>query len=442
MSGSGRLRTRIVRSTAIVSGLAMAAMIGTVLLSLAAVTRHSVDSTLNDRFSVIAAGVGSSSQGPTVALETPNDAIDDGTWLYGADGVEIEGPRAGDRVQDFADSLSQVTVRTRVTRYERSFLAGPVAIGGRSPSTGVLIVSERLDPYADTRTETIIGLVLLGLLVTAGATAIAAWTVSRTLEPVESMAALAEDWSAQELDARFDDQPNDDEISHLGSTLNVLLDRVAGALRSEQRLTSELAHELRTPLTAIRGEAELAAMSTPDPDTRERLDRLVALTDRMSATITTLLDLARGDMPAGNRTTTLEAVVEGVLGHLPTPTPDLVVDEDLGGVGTTSIAATTDVGVRALSPLVDNAVRHATSRVHVSATVQERTVTITVSDDGPGLTGVDPEELFVAGVHRGEHSGAGLGLSLAKRAARSLGGDVTVTSHVSPTSFSLTLPRR
>ena len=130
---------------------------------------------------------------------------------------------------------------------------------------GVLVVSESLEPYEETRIQILVVLIALGLLVTAGSTAIAAWTVSRTLAPVEAMAGLAEDWSEHDLDARFDGLGSDNEIAHLGHTLNLLLDRVAGALRGEQRLTSELAHELRTPLSGIRGEAELALMSHPDP---------------------------------------------------------------------------------------------------------------------------------------------------------------------------------
>ena len=177
-----------------------------------------------------------------------------------------------------------------------------------------------------TRTEVLIGLVALGLVVTAGATGIAAWTMSRTLAPVEAMASLAEDWSETDLDERFDGLGSQNEIAHLGHTLNLLLDRVAGALRGEQRLTSELAHELRTPLTGIRGEVELALMSERDPDTRARLDRVVLLVDQMSSTITTLLAIARGDEPPGTTPPTVDAVLTATLdgaygGGAPGPAP-------------------------------------------------------------------------------------------------------------------------
>ena len=74
-----------------------------------------------------------------------------------------------------------------------------------------------------------------------------------------------------------------------------------------------------------------------------------------------------------------------------------------------ALAATTELAARAMSPLVDNALRHATSRVTVSASVADRTASIHVSDDGPGLVG-DPETLFGAGARDDSSPGAGLGL--------------------------------
>ena len=90
-----------------------------------------------------------------------------------------------------------------------------------------------------------------------------AWRVShRALKPVRDMAERADDWSAHNLAHRFDLGPPVNELSRLGQTLDHLLDRVARAIRDEQRLTAELAHEIRTPLTAIRGSAELALLES------------------------------------------------------------------------------------------------------------------------------------------------------------------------------------
>ncbi len=439
MSRTGRpLRTRIVVTTALVSAIAMAAMVGTVVLALNAITHNSVDSALADRLSVLSTGIEHSTGDAAEALETADDSIDDTTWLYDSSGTLLTGPKASSRTQATADRLGQVTRKTHEVHHERVYLAAPVEIGAASSDSGVLVVSESLEPYEATRTEIIVGLVLLGLLVTAGATGIAVWTVRRTLTPVEDMAALAEEWSEQALDARFDDPGTDDEIAHLGQTLNVLLDRVAGALRGEQLLTSELAHELRTPLTGIRGEAELGLMEEPGGPSAEHLEQVIGLVDKMGVTITTLLEIARGGEHAGSRTT-VHDVVTSVLAAHPGASQQ-VIDEIDAEDRNIRLAATTELAARAMSPLVDNALRHATTRVTVTSAMAERTAAIHVSDDGPGLVG-DPESLFGAGTRDSDSTGAGLGLALARRVARTLGGHVEVTSTAKPTTFTLTLPR-
>lgn len=440
----GGLRSRIIWTTALVSGLAMGAMIGTVVLALNGATRSNVDATLTDRFQSTRSALESGKSTPAQALETSVDSIEDSTWLYDGDGLLVEGPKAGRHVRSVADKLGTVSKRTRTTQRERVYLAAPVTIrGGPSRGPGVLVVSESLEPYQSTRTELLIGLIALGLVVTAGATAIAAWTLSRTLAPVEAMAGLAEDWSERELDARFDDRGSENEIAHLGRTLNVLLDRVAGALRGEQRLTSELAHELRTPLSGIRGEAELALMTSPDLGTRERLDRIVGLVDQMSTTITTLLAIARGEETQTSTRTSVEEVISATLTSTRSRDGSVAIQLAEHSPEDLRVNASTESAARALSPLIENAQQHATKQVTVSVQGTARSVDITVSDDGPGLPDDlgDPESLFAAGARAADSTGAGLGLALARRVARTLGGDVTVTSLREPTSFTLTLPR-
>jgi signal transduction histidine kinase len=251
------------------------------------------------------------------------------------------------------------------------------------------------------------------------------------------MAERAEDWSEHDLDARFDDTGTEDEFAVLGRTLNLLLDRVAGALRNEQQLTSELAHELRTPLTAIRGEAELALMGQTDAESSERFNRVVALSDRMSSTISSLLAIARGSAGSTTRTT-VSALVSAALEHRP-PHPNLIVTAD--ELPEDDVSAPTDLALRALSPLVDNAFQHAHAAVTFTVAVHPRTIDITISDDGGGVTGDESESPFVSGHRDPTSDGSGLGLALSRRVARSLGGDVHLTSPAGPTSFTLTLPR-
>ncbi|KQV76107.1 hypothetical protein ASC61_14450 [Aeromicrobium sp. Root344] len=429
------LISRIVWTTLIVTAIAMAAMVVTVMLVLSALTNKNIEARLRDQLTAVSSTVKVDSEGTVTALETPDDTIDDTTWVYTADGTLVEGPRVGHRLTSTADSLADVRSQTRLDRHERSFLAAPVVREGKVRA--VVVVEAPLEPYESTRNLTLVGLIALALTVTGGSAAIAAWAVKRTLGPVESMAARARDWSEHDLESRFDTTAADDEFGRLGRTLNVLLDRVAGALRSEQQLTSELAHELRTPLTAIRGEAELAIMASPGPVITERLDRVVALVDRMSTTISSLLAIARNDARLEARTTAT-ALVNEVLEHRPDRPGLNVSTHDVEDV---EVSVPTELAARALAPIVENAFTHARTSVQFLTVVHERSIEIMVSDDGPGIAADDSESIFRSGERGIDSDGAGLGLALSRRVARTLGGDVHLTSPHNPTTFALTLPR-
>lgn len=119
-----------------------------------------------------------------------------------------------------------------------------------------------------------------------------------------------------------------------------------------------------------------------------------------------------------------------------------VLDRTQGS--TARIAAPAGLVVRAVAPLVDNAARHARSRVVIEAVDHPDRVELVVRDDGEGVAPDVAARLFEPGVSRA--GGAGLGLGIALRVARSFGADVRVDEHDadagSGASFRVVLPRR
>lgn len=265
---------------------------------------------------------------------------------------------------------------------------------------------------------------------------VVAWvTTRRVLDPVRQMAERAEEWSAQDLGRRFGLGAPVNEFAQLGHTLDHLLDRVAQAIRDEQRLTSELAHELRTPLTAVRGSAEIALLRAPEDQALQTdLREIAAAATRMDLVISTLLDVARNRPVEG--ASQVSEIVEAVSALVP---PHLVLEVRHGRLP--SIAANAELAVRALAPLVDNAVDHARHRITLAITAEASGVVFAISDDGDGI-GAEPSlDLFTPG--SSGNGGTGLGLGISRRVARSLGGDVTLDPAADrPTTFRLRLPAR
>jgi two-component system heavy metal sensor histidine kinase CusS len=99
---------------------------------------------------------------------------------------------------------------------------------------------------------------------------------------------------------------------------------------------------------------------------------------------------------------------------------------------------------RIVSPLLDNALRYAGSHVTVVAVRQPDGIRVDVTDDGPGVPPSFAGQLFQPGRRADPadgHGGADLGLPLARRLARSAGGEVTHASgHTPGAGFVISLP--
>ena len=105
-----------------------------------------------------------------------------------------------------------------------------------------------------------------------------------------------------------------------------------------------------------------------------------------------------------------------------------------------------DLAERILQPVLENACRYGATSVHVAIGRENSSVVYTVDDDGPGVAGDDPERIFEPGVRgaaarSGNDEGAGLGLSLARRLARSIDGDVVADAAAPGGRFVVRLPR-
>jgi signal transduction histidine kinase len=233
------------------------------------------------------------------------------------------------------------------------------------------------------------------------------------------MTATAESWSAHDLERRFDLGTPRDELTGLAATLDGLLARIAASRRHERRFAAEVAHELRTPLAGIRGRAELAVADEgpgADAERRDALRAIVGQAERLTGTIDTLLAVARRELDPTDGTVDMVALAREI--------DDVGVDAP--GDDALRAEGEPDVLRRALAPLVDNARRHASGSVRLEVARAGDRVRVTVRDDGPGVDPALRDRVFEPGVSAADGGGAGLGLPLARRLARSCGGDVTL----------------
>lgn len=410
------LRAQLVAITAVLASIVAAGLVVVVQISLAGTAETVTQRVLNDRADALIAAIGATSSGE--ALTVPRTRLDPGVAIYDGSGTRVAGSVPPSMEEIFGDLSRSDSVRTEEGGEHFEIMATPFTT--ESGARGVVIITEPLGPYErDERAALIVSVIAAALLILMAAGS-AAWISKRVLSPVREMSRTADEWSERDLERRFSLGPPTNEIRALGNTLDGLLDKVASAIRAEQRLTSELAHELRTPLTTIRGAADLLALRDDLDDQMEADVRLIQDTSTsMSTTISILLDIARRDATGTHADRTDLGDLADELRNRPAFGDRLTLDLP----ATMWMDVPRTLVVRALDPVLENALA-VSDQVTVDARMKGRSVEILVADRGPGIPEDRVGVLFDPGWSG--TGGSGLGLALARRVARSCGGDVVV----------------
>jgi signal transduction histidine kinase len=393
------------------SVVALTVLIATAVVAILVVVSHVLLSRVTDadahdlartRAEAVAANV-SVKGGRVVLTENSSEALDEVAWVY-ADGRLVDGdvpPSVVGRVEELADSGRSQTA----TVGDYLLFARPVPTGGHHV---MVIVRVDLTPYETSEQRSLTLSLILGGLTILLAGGVAHLVVHRALRVVHEMAALADDWGHHEPGRRFNLGAPRDEFGELAQTLDRLLERVDNALADERRLTDEIAHELRTPLTVLRGEAQLAQLSG-EPVVPEVV---LSEVDRLNAAITTILRAARARTDEGTRCDLRSAARQAIGSRA----------VEVAFPAKVEVALAPDVAVSLLSPLLENSLRHAKSRVWITARSQGEAIVVDVLDDGPGFDPAEVDRVFEAGVTGG--GGYGLGLPVVRRIAASAGVEV------------------
>ena len=415
---SFRTRLLVTALATLAVGLGALLVIGNVLLASGVRSEASALLRARAEAQMAALDVTGGTVAPATREPANDEALDRLSWV-------LDGRRVVERPSDASPALDAEavalgragTVEERDAPGDIRLRAQPVVADGSQVASGTVVVGLSMVPLERLQGEVLLGsIVVFVLVLLAGGLAIRT-AVDGALRPVAKMTVDAEDWGAHDLDRRFGLGPARDEITGLAATLDGLLARIASSRRHEQRFASEVAHELRTPIAGMRGRAELA-LGAPGPGAdAEREQALRSIVDqaaRADAAIDALVAVARRELDPAAGTVDLAAIAR-----------ELEDVRIVAPAGLPAAAADAEIARRLVATLVDNARRHGAGEVTIELSAAGGRVRLAVRDDGPGLDPALGESAFEPGV-RGEHSaGAGLGLPLARRLARSCGGDVT-----------------
>lgn len=228
-----------------------------------------------------------------------------------------------------------------------------------------------------------------------------------------------------------------DELGRIASALETFKVTANELHRSNTELEKfayAAAHDLRAPLRAIQG---LVRWTIDDPDTvlsassQRNLNMLLTRADRLSALLSDLLTYAQVGHEHDDITSIDISDLVDTTHDLLDPNGHFSVQFD-GPIGTTTTYSTPlhHILLNALS----NAIKHHdadTGSIAVSTSRADGRLTVTVSDDGPGIPLNHQDQafdLFKTLRPRDQVEGSGLGLSIIQKYAAHYDGRVTLRS--------------
>lgn len=274
----------------------------------------------------------------------------------------------------------------------------------------------------------------------------------RALEPLTAMASAARTMTGDVLACRLPEPNTRDECQDLARAFNDLLGRAEEAYERQRQFAGNASHQLRTPLAAILGQLEVALRrERPADEYRRVLEGLHQRAGEMRRLVEMLLFLARADGEALLPDLELIELGPWLRDCLDDWSAHPRADDlrlELNGNHCWS-RLHRPLAAQLIGNLIDNAFKHSLSGtpIVVRLTDEADAVRIEVEDHGEGIAPSELPHIFepfyrsqVA--RHGGLPGVGLGLSVAKRIATALCGELRVESHIGKGSrFSVILPR-
>ena len=232
--------------------------------------------------------------------------------------------------------------------------------------------------------------------------------------------------------------PSPAEVRPLVDAINQLLARLQKSIARERAFTADAAHELKTPLAAIKVQAQVALAAQDGAQQQQAMQRVVQGVDRSAHLAEQLLLLARLDE---RETVTaspvkLHEVANEAIAFRAPHAEEKSMTVVLAGDRDAEIHADRVLARTLIDNLLDNAIKYgdAGGRVHISVLADAQTVSVTVSDNGPGVS--DEERLrltdrfFRGTTASASGNGSGLGLSIVARIAAHFNAQIHIGSGI------------
>ena len=340
-----------------------------------------------------------------------------------------------------------MTIDNLVDQRGRHYLAvaRPVTLG--SQVFGALIVAK---PKSQLRSRLLtlvwqlgvafgVGLIVVGLL--------GAYLTRRLTRPLGALAGAADAIAGGEYGVELPPPRGSDEIATLSRRFGDMAAKLAESEQLSRNFLMSVSHELRTPLTAIRGHVSAIREGViDDPDLRAAsLAVIEEEAMRLERLVGDVLDLAKLDahrFMVLQEEVDMEQLTERAFTAFGEEARRRAIDYRRDLRARPVIVTDGDRVLQIISNLLSNAFRWTPEggRISIELSAENGSVSVAVSDTGPGITAEERERIFRPFWSR-DGGGTGLGLAIARELAVALGGRIDLKSEPGLGSrFELVLP--
>jgi len=278
-----------------------------------------------------------------------------------------------------------------------------------------------------------------------------AWAARSGLRPLRRMSAVARGISAQSLNARLPEAQMPAELTELAHSFNAMLGRLDDSFQRLSAFSADIAHELRTPLSNLLTHTQVT-LTRPRPleDYREALHSNLEELQWMAQLVNDMLYLAKADhglLAPKREPLELAKEADALLEFFAPLAEDAQVSLSRDGEG--RFQGDRAMLRRALSNLLDNALRFtpAAGDVRVQIAEQAKSLRVTVENSGEGISSELLPRLFDRfyradpARQEGSSEHAGLGLAITQSIIRAHGGQIHCESDRGWTRFVIELPK-
>jgi signal transduction histidine kinase len=262
----------------------------------------------------------------------------------------------------------------------------------------------------------------------------------RGIIPVQEMTSTIARITKHNLNERVKLPQNHDEIYHLSSSFNALLERIQKALDREKQFTSDASHELRTPLASLRGTLEvLIRKPRTQNEYEEKIEYSLKEIDRMTSILEQLLMLARLDSGTYHRedAIAMSSLIHDSLDRFKVQILEKELEVEVNSNLEGDHCIHHFYGNIIIDNVLSNAIKYSNvgTKIKINTSLINDRLVCSIQDEGIGINEPDLEHIYEhfyrsEALNHKQITGHGLGLAIVRKCVDAIGAKLSISSRL------------